>query len=247
MVELVSAIATYALWLYLLLGLLMFRELRTMWRSGTERDQAVFGLEREAAASRAVRSLVTLLLLVTIAAGVYTIANVIAPTLPQAALQQLDSAPIVAEPPPVPFAADTATPTATATSRLPRIVTAAPTAADGLASATPPPAVLCRDPALQIESPGPGAVLTAAQPVVVSVRFPAGEGWRFRLALGAGDAPTTWRALGGEHAEPVSGAAVETLSPAGLTPGVYSLRLELVAADGTLRPDGTCTVPLRVP
>lgn len=249
MVELVHAIATYALWLYLLLGLLMFRELRTMWRAGTERDEAAFGLEREAAASRAVRSLVTLLLLVTIAAGVYAITNVIAPTLPRAALEQLDSGPFVSKPPPVPFATDTATPAATvqATVRVPRIVTAVPTPADGLASATPPLAALCRNPALQIESPGPGTLLSGPLPVVVTANFPAGEGWRFRLALGAGDAPARWRTLGPERAEPVAGAVVDSLAPAGLTPGLYTLRLELLDADGDVRPEDTCSVQLRVP
>lgn len=129
MAELVSAIATYAVWLYLLLGLLMVRELRSMWRAGTERDRMAFGLEREAAASRALRSLITLGLLVTIAAGVYTVSNIIAPTLPAEELRRLNEAPIIAEPPPVPLPSDTPTaPPATATSRLPNIVTATPEA-----------------------------------------------------------------------------------------------------------------------
>jgi hypothetical protein len=129
MAELVAAIATYAIWLYLLLGLLMVRELRSMWRSGTEREQSAFGLEREAAASRALRSLITLGLLVTIAAGIYTVSNIIAPTLPANELRRLDEDPIIAKPPPVPLPSDTPTaPPATATPPLPRIVTATPEA-----------------------------------------------------------------------------------------------------------------------
>jgi hypothetical protein len=126
MTELVAAIATYSLWLYLLLALLVARELRTMWRAGTARDQAVFGLEREASSSRALRSLITLVLLVTIAAGVYTVTNLIAPTLPVEELRLLEESPIVAEPPPVPLPTDTATAAPSPTRHLPRIVTPPP-------------------------------------------------------------------------------------------------------------------------
>jgi hypothetical protein len=140
MTELVIAIATYSVWLYLVLGLLMVRELRVMWRAGTERDQATFGVEREAAASRALRSLISLFLLVTIAAGIYTVTNVIAPTLPAEELRRLAPDPLVAEPPPLPIASDTPTPEPSPTRQPPRIVTAVPTAAAGsAASATPAP------------------------------------------------------------------------------------------------------------
>jgi hypothetical protein len=127
MAELVAAVATYSAWLYLLLGLLIARELRRMWTAGTQRDQAVFGLEREAAASRALRSLITLGLLVTIAAGIYTLSSVIAPTLPAEELRRLDPVPIVAEPPTLEWPTDTPEPPpASPTPRLPNIVTATP-------------------------------------------------------------------------------------------------------------------------
>ena len=246
MAELVAAIAKYALWLYLLLGLLMVRELRTMWRAGAERDRSVFGLEREAAASRAVRALITLLLLVTIAAGVYTVTNVIAPTLPAAELERLAPAPIVEQPPPMALPTETPVPVASATARLPRIVTATPEPGEGpVATAIAAPA--CRNPAVQINDPAAGTVLAGPVPVVVTVRFDPASGRRFRLRWGAGDNPAVWLSLGGEHAQPVTGGAVETLNPAGQAPGWYSLRLELAAADGAVVRDDTCTVPVRIP
>jgi hypothetical protein len=246
MAELVAAIATYALWLYLLLGLLMARELRAMWRAGAERDRSAFGLEREAAASRAVRALITLLLLVTIAAGVYTVANVIAPTLPAAELERLTPAPIIEEPPPMPLATDTPTPAATATTHLPRIVTATPDSGPG-PTVHPPDTGLCRNPAIQIDAPAAGTVLTGPVPVVVTVRFDPASGQRFRLRLGAGDNPAVWLPLGDPHAEPVTSGAIETLDPSGRAPGLYSLRLELAAPGGSVGHADTCTVPVRVP
>lgn len=245
MADVVTTITKYALWLYLLLGFFMVRELRAMWRAGADRDQSVFGLEREAAASRAVRALISLLLLVTISAGVYTVANVIAPTLPAADLERLAPAPIVEPPPPLPLPTDTPTPAASATRRLPRIVTATPAA---LGEATAPPAPnLCRNPAIQIDAPAPGAVLSGPVPVVVTARFDPASGQRFRLRLGAGANPAVWLPLGDSHAEPVTGGAVETLDPAGRPAGVYSLRLELAGPDGTVEAGDTCTVPVQVP
>jgi hypothetical protein len=246
MAELVTGIARYAVWLYLLLGLLMLRELRVMWRAGTDRDRSAFGLEREAATGRAVRSLITLFLLVTIAAGVYTVATIIAPTLPDAALERMTQAPIVVEPPPVPLATDTPVPpAATGTSRLPNIVTATPGPAGSPAPTAQP--ALCRNAAVLIEAPGPGTVLGPTQPVVVTVRFPRGQGRHFQLSLGAGDDPTTWSALGAQHAEPVTGGAVEMLPTDGLAAGDYTLRLELLDADGTAPDENACRVVVRVP
>jgi hypothetical protein len=120
------AISAYARWLYALLAVLIALQLGTIWRAARERDLALFELERQAASGKAVRAFVTLLLLVTIGAGIYTLAVVVAPAMPPDPLRSGDPAPIVTTPqlsvlptpsPTVP------TPTAPA---LPRIVTPTP-------------------------------------------------------------------------------------------------------------------------
>ena len=83
MTALVTVIERYSAWLYVLLGVLMTRQIHHMWRAAREHDTALFGLEREAATGKAVRALVSLLLYGTIGLGVYTVTTAIAPGLPK--------------------------------------------------------------------------------------------------------------------------------------------------------------------
>jgi hypothetical protein len=126
--DLVVAIELYAGWLYILLGVLVTIQVATMWRAGQERELALFSLERDAAAGKAVRAFVTLLLLVTIGAGVYTVETVLAPSLPPspdhvgAAEPPMLTDPVLST---APTEAPTASPTTRATER-PVIVTSTP-------------------------------------------------------------------------------------------------------------------------
>lgn len=246
MAELVTAIRDYEAWLYALLGLLVLRELATMWRSGRESDAAMFGLEREVASGKAMRSLVMLLLLVTIGAGIYTAAHVVAPALPQREQHLAEEEPIVEKPRGLTAPTDTASPPpATGTPRQPRIVTAPPAPSSPAAPVSED--LLCRNPNVDIVSPGSGAVLTAPSPIVVTVRFDAASGQTFRLEIGTGEAPQQWTALIEPHAEPVTAAVAQTLDAEALEPGIYTLRLTLAEPDGTVGEGNACAVTVRVP
>jgi hypothetical protein len=127
MFDLVTAIQNYAGWLYALLVLLMAREVLAMWRAGRDRDVALFDLEREAATGRAVRSLITLFLLATVWVGVYTVANIVAPSIPESWSRRVgDDVPLVETPPTVTLPTDTPTPPPATPTRQQRIVTAIP-------------------------------------------------------------------------------------------------------------------------
>jgi len=129
MVEVAVALQAHAGWLYVLVGLLLARQAFNLWQAGREHATALFGLEREAATGKAIRSLVMSLLLVTIGVGVYTMANVIVPSLPADARRPETQAPIVHPPPTADWPTDTPTPLpATPTRPLPAIVTATPEA-----------------------------------------------------------------------------------------------------------------------
>lgn len=246
MSELIIAIREYAGWLYAVLALFMIRELLAMRRSSRLRDVALFGLERDAASGRAVRSLVTMFLLVTIGVGVYIVSNVLAPALPEeSARRARDDAPLLETPPTVMLPTDTATPPpATPTRRPGRIVTAPPEPSPAPGDVVS--AALCRPENLEILAPAAGAAVGAGTEVVVTVRFQAGEGRRFWLELGAGASPAAWRALGPERTEPVERAAVAQL-PTDLAPGPYVLRLVLSGGNGEDPANAVCAVPLRVP
>ena len=247
MAELVTAIRDYEAWLYALLGLLVLRELATMRQSGRESDAAMFGLEREAATGKAMRSLVMLLLLVTIGAGIYTAAHVVAPALPEREQRLAEEVPIVETPRVVAAATDTASPPpATGTPRQPRIVTAPPppsSSPEAPVSAAP----LCRNRNVDIVSPGSGAVLTAPTPIVVTVRFDPASGRSFQLEIGTGDAPQQWTVLMEPRGAPVTEAVAQFLEVEALDPGIYTLRLTLVEPDGTVSEGNVCAVTVRVP
>ena len=127
MIPVVEAIAAYAPWLLTVLGLLGLRETVLALRAARERRSAAFGLERESATGRLVRSLVTLLLLAIIALGVRTVTTVVYPALPTRPDDPGPdpfAAPTIVAPLPPPVERFTATPPATP--EPPEIVTATP-------------------------------------------------------------------------------------------------------------------------
>ena len=191
------------------------------------------------------RALITLFLLSTIALGVYIVAVVLAPALPeQAARLAREDTPLIETPPTVMLATDTPTaPPATATRAVPRIVTAAPETAEPTSDAGG--AALCRNRDMQIVSPVDGATVTAGADIVVTVRLEPGSGRRFWLELGAAAGGGPFRALGPAHAEPVERAALERV-PDGLPAGRHVLRLVLAEPSGRIEPENVCDVRVLV-
>jgi hypothetical protein len=246
MPELIIAVRDYAGWLYVGLALLALRELVILLRSGREHDVAMFRLQREAATGRAVRALITLFLLATIGMGVFLVSAVLAPALPyRATFQAHRDEPLIETPPTVVLPTDTPTPPpAVPTRRVPRIVTAPPE--------TPEPTSVtaaggaCSNPDLQILSPEAGAVVGTDLQVAVTVRFPPASGRSFRLELGQGAAPTSWRALGEPRTEPAEALVVGEL-PHDLPSGPYVLKLVLAEPSGDVLPENVCQLPFRVP
>ena len=123
------AVSLYARWLYALLAALIAVQLATIWRAARERDVALFELERQAASGKAVRAFVTLLLLVTIGAGVYTVADVIAPAIPADPRRADDPAPISIDPELADLPSPTSTSPPVEPSVAPVIITSTPSVA----------------------------------------------------------------------------------------------------------------------
>ena len=126
MLTLVSVVSRYAAWLFILLGALALRQIWTLLQGLSHRRSSHFHLEHEAAAAKTQGAMVSLLLVVTLAVGVHTIAFKVAPTLPQAAFTSGHSPPIVQTPPTADLPTDTPTAAAaTATTSL-VIITSTP-------------------------------------------------------------------------------------------------------------------------
>jgi hypothetical protein len=245
MPELIIAVQDYAGWLYVLLVLLGVRELLVLMRSGREHDRAMFAIEREAATGRAMRALITLFLLSTIGLGVYLVDNVLAPALPESAARLAhQDTPLIETPPTVMLPTDTPTPPpASATPRVPRIVTAPPETE--APTAAPEAARLCRNANMEIVAPEAGGLAAAGDEVMVSVRFVPAPGRRFWLEIAPESSPSASRALGTASDKPVRRQVVGRV-PNDLPAGRYILRLVLSEPSGEVATDGVCEVAFRV-
>lgn len=130
MPELITAIQDYAGWLYAVIGVLFARELLATLAGLRARSNARFRVELDAANSRVVRGLVSLLLLTVIAFGTNLVATVVAPALPADVRRRLGDEPLTVPTVLAPLPTPTATrPPFTATPMPVRIVT--PTPEDG--------------------------------------------------------------------------------------------------------------------
>ncbi|HID87670.1 MAG TPA: hypothetical protein EYP55_09895, partial [Anaerolineae bacterium] len=116
---LIELIVEYALWLYGLcaVGVLVF--LRAMFKARRERAQALFTLEKEAAASRAGRAALGVLVFLLAIGGVYWVENYMAPQMDWTAPIEEESINPVLLLSPTPQSPPTPTPPPTAT-RTPR-------------------------------------------------------------------------------------------------------------------------------
>jgi len=122
--ELITAIEAYAGWLYAVLAILFARELFATLSALRARSHARFRVELDAASSRAVRGLVSLLLLTVIAFGTNLVATVIAPSLPADVRRRLGDEPLTVPTVLAPLATATSTRVpSTATPEPVRIVT----------------------------------------------------------------------------------------------------------------------------
>jgi membrane peptidoglycan carboxypeptidase len=93
--------------------------------------------------------------------------------------------------------------------------------------------------AVSVVSPTAGAIVAAPVPVVVSVNFQGLKKWTVEIGQGAN--PADWRVLAtGEG--PVTDAAVGTINPAELEPGVYTIRVTTTGGAGGLTASATFNV-----
>lgn len=109
MVTLVSVVSRYATWLFILLGALALRQVWQLVQGLGHRRSSLFRLEKESASAKVQRAGVSLLLYLTLAMGVRTIAYQVAPSLGPELLSGGHSPPLVQEPPTADLPTDTPT------------------------------------------------------------------------------------------------------------------------------------------
>jgi hypothetical protein len=160
MLEFLRPIAAFDTWLYLGLGLVALFFLRIIWLARRDRLRSIFTLERESANSRMTRAFIGLMIILSLALGVYYL-SVITPTIVPPPQDTPTPTPILAlpatptPPPLLPTPTPSLTPTplplpATLEAELPPTPTPPPVNTGGQ---TPN----CPNPSARITQPGDGA------------------------------------------------------------------------------------------
>ncbi|MDY7042010.1 MAG: hypothetical protein SVX38_14230 [Chloroflexota bacterium] len=240
MTIIVKLVAKYATWLYAICAFGILIYLRAIIVAYRERSQAMFALEREAAASRGYRAAVVIVIILAMGGAIYFVSSVLAPQVE-----------IVAEPTPMPTAlllptptpspgapVQTLTPTLTPTRRPPP-----PRPTSILEEITPTPEVIppgCPNPQARLTYPGVNAVLSGAVQIFGSANIPDFDYYKFEFRQ-AGSAEWAWLQ---SYETPVTDGLLGVWNTSALPDGSYGFRLVVVDNTGNHPPPCEITVTI---
>ncbi len=246
MADAIQLIVDYAIWLYVLCGLGVLIYLRSILRARRERKTALFTLEREAASSRAARSLLGVFVFISLAGSVYFVEEMLAPRLPKTMEQDDETAietvflitptsdvPTATPVPPTP----TPEPSPTATRRV--FPTRAPSP-----TPTPAPIAACSNVA-QITSPRVGAVLSGQVSIYGTAAAPDFNFYKVEYHR-VGEPQDAWHSISEVHRNQVADGLLDTWNVSGFPAGEYRLKLTVVDITGNYPPQYRCEVPVTV-
>ncbi len=244
MADVIKLIVDYAIWLYVLCGLGALVYLRSILMARRERKTALFTLEREAASSRAARSLVGVFAFISLAGSVFFVEEMLAPRLPETVEQDDETvvntvflitptsdAPTVTPVPPTP----TSEPSPTATRR------AFPTRATP-PTPTPAPMAACSNIA-QITSPRIGEALSGQVSIFGTAAAPDFNFYKVEYHR-EGEPQDAWHSLSDIHKNQVVNGLLDTWDVSAFPPGNYRLKLTVVDITGNYPLQNRCEVPV---
>lgn len=243
----VEFLAKIASWIYLACGVVMLFYLRAIFVAWRERGTALHTAEKEAATSRAYRSVVVIggLLLVM---GVVALIATLGPVLEGLSGEELPESMLVTPPPALSPLPVTPTPTLERPTRPAGVVPTIPPLISPLPSPTQPPsASACPNPEVRITSPGMGARVEGRVEIWGTADIEDFSFYKVEFAVGADPADEDWHFIGPERDEAkeriINGHLV-SWDTSGLSPGVYSLRLVVVDRSGNYPPMNICRLQL---
>jgi hypothetical protein len=226
MTILVKLIADYAVWLYLLLGLVALLFVRTYLVARRERENAIFALEREQASGRMTQATMGFLVTIILVGGVFYTSQTLVEEIPLPEVTPTPTALIVLPPSPTPPPLlPTPTPTGTPRPRptLPPLETEVPTpeASVGVLAN-------CLNPGVRISEPGTGAGVSGVLQIVGSASIP--DFWYYKFEFrgnGFGD----WTFIQ-RFEEPISGGILGAWDTRSVPSGDYEFRLVVLEKSG---------------
>lgn len=246
MADVIQLIVDYAIWLYVLCGLGVLIYLRSILLARREQKAALFTLEREAASSRAARSLVGMFIFISLAGLIFFVEEMLAPRLPETVEQDDETAietvflstptsdaptPTMAPPTPTPE------PPPTATRRI--FPTPAPTP-----TATPLPVADCSNIA-QITSPRVNATLSGQVSIYGTAAAPDFNFYKIEYHR-EGEPANAWHSISDVHRNQVTNGLLDVWNVSTFPPGNYRLKLTVVDITGNYPPQNRCEVPVVV-
>jgi hypothetical protein len=226
MTILVKLVADYAVWLYLLLGLVAFLFLRAHLVARRERDNSIFALERESASGRMAQATMGFLVTIILIGGVFYTSQTLVDEIPLPEVTPTPTALIVLPPSPTPPPLlPTPTPTGTPRPRptLPPLETVTPTpeVSQGVLAN-------CADPGVRISEPGTGATVSGVIQIIGSANIP--DFWYYKFEFrgnGFGD----WTFIQ-RFDNPINGGILGAWDTRSVPSGDYEFRLVVVEKTG---------------
>jgi len=216
-------------------GILIY--LRAVFVAQRERAQAMFALEREAAASRGYRSAVMIVILLAVGGIIYYASSVLGPQV-EAAPEPTPTPTALLMPTPTPSpGVPTETPSPTATRRPP------PPRPTSIPEVTPTPEVVapnCPNPQARLTYPGMNAVLSGAVQIFGSANIPDFDYYKFEFRQ-AGSPEWAWLQ---SHDTPVADGLLGVWDTTALPAGTYGFRLVVVDKTGNHPPPCEVTVTI---
>lgn len=244
MADVIQLIVDYAIWLYVLCGLGVLVYLRSILLARRERKSAMFTLEREAASSRAARSLIGVFVFISLAGSIFFVQEMLAPRLPETVERDEETAietVFLITPTDVPTATipptSTPEPSPTATRRVFPTPVSSPTA-------TPAPVAKCSNVA-QITSPGIGTVLSGQVSIYGTAAAPDFNFYKVEYHR-EGEPDNAWHSISEVHRNQVVNGLLDVWDVSNFPAGDYRLKLTVVDITGNYPPQNRCEVPVAI-
>ena len=243
MADVIQLVVDYSIWLYVLCALGVLVYLRSILLARRERNTALFTLEREAATSRAARSLVGMFVFVSLAGSVFFVEEMLAPRLPEA-VEQNDEAAVKTV-----FLITPTSDTSSATA-LPPTSTPEPSPTPTRrvfptrppSTPTPVPIAICSNIA-RITFPGVGAVLAGQVSIYGTAAASDFNFYKIEYHR-EGEPEGAWHSISDVHRDQVVDGLLDIWNASGFPPGNYRLKLTVVDISGNYPPQNRCEVPV---
>lgn len=229
MLEFLRPIVKFDTWLYVGLGLAALFFIRIIWLARKDRTRSIFTLERENANARMMRGFLGLMVVLSLALGVYYL-SAITPTIVPPPQETPTPTPIIALPPtptspPLPTQTPTATPTL-----LPPVEPTVETTEQP--TATPVPVQVGRPPncplsTARITQPGDGAQVSGVIQISGSATADNFKYYKFEFRAPGGD----WSFIE-LYNNPVTNGVLGSWNTDTAAPGEYEFRLVVVDTIG---------------